>query len=122
MLSWSAGLPLTAWLILAPASLLGASWVPSLPLLAPVIDLWPVIGAWLAFNLVQAGIATYAFRLDGESLRPLWVLPAQQLVYRQLMYLVVIQSIITALLGVHLPWQRVERTGALDQPRQATGS
>ena len=104
-----------------------------LPLLAPVIDLWaiyglafldpwPVIGAWLAFNLVQAGIATYAFRLDGESLRPLWVLPAQQLVYRQLMYLVVIQSIITALLGVHLPWQRVERTGALDQPRQATGS
>ena len=36
MLGWSAGLPLTAWLILAPASLLGASWVPSLPLLPKV--------------------------------------------------------------------------------------
>jgi hypothetical protein len=30
----------------------------------------------------------YAFRLDKESLGPLWRLPLQQFVYRQLMYLV----------------------------------
>ena len=59
----------------------------------------------------DVAIAAYALRLDGESLRPVWVLPLQQFVYRQLMYLVVIQSLVTAAVGVALPWQRVERTG-----------
>lgn len=98
-----------------------------LPLLAPLIDLWalyglvflnprPVIAAWIGFNLLQLAIAAYAFRLDHESLRPLWSLPLQQFVYRQLMYLVVLQSVVTAVLGVRLPWQRMERTGAINQP------
>ncbi len=98
-----------------------------LPLLAPIIDLWalygivfldpwPVLAAWIGFNVVQAAVAAYAFRLDGESLRPLWILPSQQFVYRQLMYLVVIHSLITAALGIRLPWQRIERTGALNAP------
>ena len=52
-----------------------------------------------------------AFRLDGERLGPLLVLPLQQFVYRQLMYLVVIQSIATALSGVRLPWHKLERLG-----------
>ena len=44
-------------------------------------------------------IAVIAFRLDGESLRPLWALPLQQFAYRQLMYLVIIESTISALVG-----------------------
>jgi hypothetical protein len=56
--------------------------------------------------------AGYALRLDGESLRALWVLPLQQVVYRQVMYLVVVQSVVTALAGVRLPWHRMVRTGA----------
>lgn len=93
-----------------------------LPLLAPVMDLYVVYGAfvadapaavivWAVFLLLQTASAGYALRLDGEPLRPLWAYPLQQVVYRQLMYLVVIQSLVTALHGTQLRWQSVQRTG-----------
>ena len=41
-------------------------------------------------------------------------MPLQQFVYRQLMYLVVIQSVISALRGVRLRWQHVERSGEVE--------
>jgi cellulose synthase/poly-beta-1,6-N-acetylglucosamine synthase-like glycosyltransferase/peptidoglycan/xylan/chitin deacetylase (PgdA/CDA1 family) len=98
-----------------------------LPLLAPVIDLiavygllflrpGPVLAYWLAFNALQAGLAVYAFRLDGERLGPLWTVPLQQFVYRQLMYLVVIQSVISAVVGTRLRWHKLTRVGGLDVP------
>ena len=98
-----------------------------LPLFAPVVDVFAVYGLifldpvrigalWLAFLLVQCLMAAYAFRLDNERLRPLWTLPLQQFVYRQLMYLVVIQSVVTAVAGVHLRWHRMERYGSLRVP------
>ena len=62
----------------------------------------------------------YAFRLDGESPRSLWSLPLQQFVYRQLMYLVVVQSSFTAVTGYRLRWQRMERYGSLDVPVSPT--
>jgi hypothetical protein len=44
-----------------------------------------------------------------------WLLPLQQFVYRQMMYLVVIQSVISAAAGVRLRWHKLHRTGdALD--------
>jgi cellulose synthase/poly-beta-1,6-N-acetylglucosamine synthase-like glycosyltransferase/peptidoglycan/xylan/chitin deacetylase (PgdA/CDA1 family) len=93
-----------------------------LPLAAPLIDLFgifgilflhplPIIAFWLAFNGMQMLLAVYAFRLDGESLRPLWALPVQQFVYRQLMYLVVFESVVSALRGVRLDWNHLPRTG-----------
>ncbi|MDX2645624.1 bifunctional polysaccharide deacetylase/glycosyltransferase family 2 protein [Streptomyces sp. PA03-1a] len=98
-----------------------------LPLLAPVVDIFAVyglifldpfriLGLWLAFLALQAAMGFYAFRLDGESSRPLWSLPLQQFVYRQLMYLVVIQSVVTATAGSRLRWQRMERYGSLSVP------
>lgn len=98
-----------------------------LPLFAPVVDVFAVYGMifldpvrigmlWLVFLLIQFLMAAYAFRLDNERLRPLWTLPLQQFVYRQLMYLVVIQSVVTALAGVHLRWHRMERYGSLRVP------
>ena len=98
-----------------------------LPLFAPVIDVFavyglifldplPIVGVWLAFVLLQVAMGLYAFRLDGERPRALWSLPLQQLVYRQLMYLVVIQSVWTALAGSRLRWQRMERYGSLRVP------
>lgn len=98
-----------------------------LPIMAPLIDLlalygliftspWPVIGAWLAFNAVQVALAAYAFRLDHEPLRPLWALPLQQFVYRQMMYLVVIEATISALVGVRAQWQTIKRTGDVEVP------
>jgi cellulose synthase/poly-beta-1,6-N-acetylglucosamine synthase-like glycosyltransferase/peptidoglycan/xylan/chitin deacetylase (PgdA/CDA1 family) len=97
----------------------------ALPLTAPLIDLfavysilfldpWPILGFWLAFNAFQLVLAWSAFGFDGESRRPLWALPLQQLVYRQIMYLVVIDAAISALMGSRLGWQRVERTGDVE--------
>lgn len=98
-----------------------------LPLLAPVVDVFAVyglvfldpvriLGLWGAFMLLQVLMGLYAFRLDGERPGPLWSLPLQQFVYRQLMYLVVIQSVFTAIAGSRLRWQRMERYGSLQVP------
>jgi hypothetical protein len=51
--------------------------------------------------------------------RGLVYLPLQQFVYRQLMYLVVIQSVFTAVSGSRLRWQRMERYGSLQAPAGA---
>ncbi|WP_369185185.1 bifunctional polysaccharide deacetylase/glycosyltransferase family 2 protein [Streptomyces sp. Y1] len=98
-----------------------------LPLLAPVVDVFAlyglvfldpvrIVGLWSAFLLVQLLMGAYAFRLDKEKLGPLWSLPLQQFVHRQLMYLVVIQSVFTALAGSRLRWQRMQRYGSLKVP------
>ncbi|WP_234321226.1 bifunctional polysaccharide deacetylase/glycosyltransferase family 2 protein [Streptomyces katrae] len=104
-----------------------------LPLLAPVVDVFAVyglvfldplriVGLWTAFLLLQVLMGLYAFRLDDERPGPLWSLPLQQFVYRQLMYLVVIQSVFTAIAGSRLRWQRMERYGSLQVPLGTTES
>jgi hypothetical protein len=93
-----------------------------LPLLAPLVDIYLVYGlvfldpvvtaiTWGGVMFVQLLLGAVAFRLEGERLRALWLLPAQQLVYRQLMYAVLIQSIATAAAGIALRWQKIPRTG-----------
>ncbi|GAA0471651.1 bi-functional transferase/deacetylase [Paractinoplanes deccanensis] len=95
-----------------------------LPLLAPLIDLMAVYGllfldrqitiiGWLAMLVVQVLTAILAFRLDREPLRPLWTLPLQQVVYRQVMYLVLLVSALAAVTGRRLRWQTIHRTGDL---------
>ena len=94
----------------------------ALPLIAPLIDLYAlygvvfldprrVIGYWLAFNAFQLLLGVYAFRLDRERLGPLWSVPLQQFVYRQLMYLVVYQSMVSAVAGNRLRWHKLNRVG-----------
>ncbi|HYO18472.1 MAG TPA: glycosyltransferase [Dermatophilaceae bacterium] len=101
-----------------------------LPLFAPVIDVFAVyglvfmdpariVGVWAGFLVLQVAMGLYAFRLDGERPAALWSLPLQQFVYRQLMYLVVIQSVWTALVGTRVRWQRMERYGSLRVPMPA---
>ncbi|MFC0433764.1 bifunctional polysaccharide deacetylase/glycosyltransferase family 2 protein [Kutzneria buriramensis] len=94
----------------------------ALPVLGPFVDVAAVFGVvtgdwvsalvyWLVFLAMQVIPAVIAFRLDRERLGPLLVLPLQQFVYRQLMYLVVLQSVMTALAGARLPWHKLARTG-----------
>ncbi len=112
-----------------PSNRLGRVALPSLllfqvllPVLAPVIDVYAIYGlltgstgrlilVWGGYLGVQTLLCAYALRLEGESLKPLWSLPLQQFVYRQIGYLVVIQSVVSALSGVHLPWHKLQRTG-----------
>ncbi|AQU68480.1 glycosyltransferase [Streptomyces niveus] len=102
------------------------------PLLAPLIDVFLLYGlvfgptrntviAWLGVLAVQAVCAAYAFRLDGERMIHLISLPLQQILYRQLMYVVLLQSWITALTGGRLRWQKLRRTGAVEAPGATTG-
>jgi cellulose synthase/poly-beta-1,6-N-acetylglucosamine synthase-like glycosyltransferase/peptidoglycan/xylan/chitin deacetylase (PgdA/CDA1 family) len=104
------------------------------PLLAPLIDVFllyglvfgptgKTIGAWLGVLAIQAVCAAYAFRLDRERMTHLISLPLQQLLYRQLMYVVLLQSWITALTGGRLRWQKLRRTGVVGSaPGSAPGS
>jgi cellulose synthase/poly-beta-1,6-N-acetylglucosamine synthase-like glycosyltransferase/peptidoglycan/xylan/chitin deacetylase (PgdA/CDA1 family) len=100
-----------------------------LPLFAPMVDVAMVyslvflnplraVEFWVGFACLQGLICAYALRLDRERLTPLWALPLQQVVYRQLLYLVTVQSLITALLGSHQRWQPIRRAGvfAADSP------
>lgn len=93
-----------------------------MPLVAPIIDVFALYGLlfldptsvlvyWFGFLLLQMASGAYALRLDKERLGPLWTMPLQQFVYRQMMYLVVIQSVVSAISGVRLRWHKQERTG-----------
>ena len=93
-----------------------------LPLTAPVLDLyggygvwllpwWQVAGVWCGFTLVQVLAAGYALRLDRERYGPLWSVVFQQVLYRQLLYLVVVQASVAALLGGRQRWQAMARAG-----------
>jgi cellulose synthase/poly-beta-1,6-N-acetylglucosamine synthase-like glycosyltransferase len=92
-----------------------------LPLFAPLLDFMTVYGAifldrwitligWLAVLVLQTITAVLAFRLDREKLHPLWALPLQQFVYRQIMYVVLLRSAVTALAGKRLRWHNMTRS------------
>ena len=93
-----------------------------LPLTAPLVDVYAVYSlvflpaaqvaaVWCGFTALQVLTAGYALRLDRERLGPLWTVPLQQVVYRQLLYLVVVQSTVAALLGGRQRWQVMARSG-----------
>ncbi|MFI6371612.1 bifunctional polysaccharide deacetylase/glycosyltransferase family 2 protein [Streptomyces sp. NPDC050546] len=100
------------------------------PVFAPLIDVFTAYSmifidfraallAWLAVLAVQLVCAAYAFRLDREKYRYLLMMPLQQLAYRQMMYLVLIHSCVTALTGGRLRWQKLKRTGEVGTPAGA---
>jgi cellulose synthase/poly-beta-1,6-N-acetylglucosamine synthase-like glycosyltransferase len=100
----------------------------ALPLFAPLIDIFSVyglvfldaravLGFWIAFTTLQLALGWYAFSLDRESPRVLWAMPIQQFVYRQLMYLAVIESILSAIRGTRLRWWPIARSGEVEVAR-----
>jgi len=93
-----------------------------LPLVAPALDVYALYGlcflpltrvaaVWGAFTALQLITAYYALRLDRERTTVLWAVPLQQILYRQLLYLVVVHSAIAALLGGRQRWAPIARTG-----------
>ncbi|MGX9888569.1 bifunctional polysaccharide deacetylase/glycosyltransferase family 2 protein [Streptomyces sp. NPDC002276] len=84
------------------------------------VDFWASLAMWFAVLGIQLLCAAYAFRLDKEKYRYLLMMPLQQLAYRQMMYLVLIHSSITALTGGRLRWQKLKRTGEVGTPAGAS--
>ncbi|HWN27039.1 MAG TPA: glycosyltransferase, partial [Actinomycetospora sp.] len=96
----------------------------ALPLAAPLVDLLFVYGLlfgdpavalllWGSMLLLQCIAAFLAFRMDGEPLGPLWALPVQQIMYRQLMYVVLLHAVVSAVTGAGVRWQALQRVGAV---------
>src|SRR5205085_9081799 len=69
---------------------------------------------WSALNLVNTVVILFALRVDGERAWPLWWVGfAQQFLYRQVLYIAALRSMVAAILGVRLPWQTAGRVGGL---------
>ncbi|MBB4611937.1 glycosyltransferase [Novosphingobium taihuense] len=78
---------------------------------------------WAAFTGVDLACGWIAFRLDTREKRfPALLLLAQRLVYRQLMYSVVIRSIGSALAGLGVGWGKLERTGRVNASASSKGN
>jgi hypothetical protein len=55
-----------------------------------------------------------------SQVRPFRWIPLQQVVYRQLMYLVVTDSVLVALMGTHLRWHQLARTDEVEVAEPTT--
>ncbi|WP_294289904.1 glycosyltransferase [uncultured Sphingomonas sp.] len=67
---------------------------------------------WLAFTGIDVVCGWIAYRLDGKGVRyPAHLLIAQRLVYRQIMYWVVIRAVSSAIGGWVVGWSKLERSG-----------
>jgi len=70
---------------------------------------------WLAFSTVDVVCGWIAYRLDGRGVRYPWhLLLAQRLVYRQIMYWVVLRAIGSAIAGWSVGWGKLERSGRVE--------
>jgi cellulose synthase/poly-beta-1,6-N-acetylglucosamine synthase-like glycosyltransferase/peptidoglycan/xylan/chitin deacetylase (PgdA/CDA1 family) len=93
------------------------------PLFGPFFDLAMIFGllshryslivtSFVVYTLLEVVTATIALKLDNEKLRTLWILIPQRILYRQLMYYVIIRSVINVLKGRLVHWGKLERKGA----------
>jgi cellulose synthase/poly-beta-1,6-N-acetylglucosamine synthase-like glycosyltransferase/spore germination protein YaaH/peptidoglycan/xylan/chitin deacetylase (PgdA/CDA1 family) len=92
--------------------------------IAPLADILFVLGLfgiqpgktacfYILFFLIDLLASLYAFRLEGENPRPLCWLFLQRIVYRQFMTYVVLKSITSALKGVVVGWNKLQRLGSV---------
>ncbi|GGE83674.1 glycosyltransferase [Sphingomonas prati] len=80
-------------------------------------DVLRMAAFWVAFTTVDVVCGWIAYRLDGNRSRyPAGLLVGQRLIYRQLMYIVVLRAVAAALTGPWVGWGRMERSGRVLQP------
>jgi len=83
-------------------------------------DVLRLAAYWVGFTAIDLVCASVAWRLDMRERRmPALLLLAQRIVYRQLMYGVVIRAVGAALAGLGIGWGKLERTGRVAPPRTA---
>jgi peptidoglycan/xylan/chitin deacetylase (PgdA/CDA1 family)/spore germination protein YaaH/GT2 family glycosyltransferase len=72
---------------------------------------------WIAFMAIDLACGWTAYRLEPREKRfPALLLLAQRIVYRQIMYGVVLRAIANALRGPWVGWGKLERSGRVDAP------
>lgn len=92
------------------------------PLFAPLFDLALIIGllnhqyklmvvSFVVYTIVDVATAAIALKLDDEKMRNLWILIPQRIIYRQLMYYVIVRSFVNVLKGRLVHWGKLERKG-----------
>ncbi|NMM17612.1 MAG: glycosyltransferase [Cellulomonas sp.] len=104
--------------------LIGLPWLTLsqviLPALGPVVDLflvwlvlngdWAIAASMLALAIaIDAAVATWALRSDGESLRFLLLLPAARFLWRPLMLFAVAGGLRSWILGRAVGWNQATR-------------
>ena len=78
-------------------------------------DVLMMAGYWLAFTAIDVLCGAVAYWLEPREKRyPAFLLVAQRLVYRQLMYSVVIRAVGAALSGPAVGWGKLDRSGRVD--------
>ena len=93
-----------------------------LPIFSPMAELMMILGFiggyfqqlltyYILFLIVDLASAAIAVSFEKERLGQLWVLLPQRFCYRQLMYWVLLKSILTALRGTLVGWGILKRTG-----------
>ncbi|GIU67878.1 glycosyl transferase family 2 [Candidatus Phycosocius spiralis] len=67
---------------------------------------------WVGFLMVDIGCGFIAYRLEKQAKNyPVFLLVIQRIVYRQIMYSVVIKAFFSAITGLWTGWGKLERTG-----------
>lgn len=90
--------------------------------ISPIADIYFFIGLfgknpgrvavfYFIFLIVDYIAALYAFRLERENPKPLMLLFIQRFVYRQLMTYVAVKSVISAIKGANVGWNKLIRKG-----------
>jgi cellulose synthase/poly-beta-1,6-N-acetylglucosamine synthase-like glycosyltransferase/peptidoglycan/xylan/chitin deacetylase (PgdA/CDA1 family)/spore germination protein YaaH len=77
---------------------------------------------FILFYLLDFATSLYAFRLEKEDPKPLASLFLQRILYKQLMTYVVIKSILSAIKGVTVGWNKLKRKGNVTQETHMAGN
>lgn len=79
------------------------------------VDIGSILLYYCIFMVVDIASAAVAFLFEKESyLKLIWMIP-QRLVYRQLMYYVLLKSVVKAIKGELQGWGKLKRTGNLSK-------
>lgn len=94
--------------------------------LSPIADMFFIAGLlgnnsfkvtvfYMVFLMFDYLTSIYAFRLESENTKVLVHLFLQRIVYRLIMTYVVIKSILSAISGVQVRWNKLKRVGSVDK-------
>ncbi|MCK5506449.1 MAG: glycosyltransferase, partial [Thermodesulfovibrionia bacterium] len=110
--------PALGWIVLPNIALYGTV----VPLFSPLMDtililsllfgVWKeVLLAYILYTFFDMLYATIALWNEKGNRKLLWAIPLQRICYRQIMYYVVIKSIIKAVEGTSVLWNKVRKPG-----------